>query len=652
MMEPLRFDLASASSLPSRVLSDMDPRLQLLVARRKAGMIKPASASTTVDEVAVVARVRSYSDWEALSEVREPTLIGEANDDTFIVTGRVPIRRVEDVRLQPFVISLKAGRDLRPMLSATTQETEARPALLPAGSLAGGGAGVVVGVIDYGGDFAHQNFRRADGTTRLLSLWFQDGPTTAASPSGYGRAFTPQELNLALQQSNPYQATGYDPADFEDPGDPGAHGTHVMDIAAGNGRGTGTPGMAPEADLIFVNISHARDPQGTAAVGKSFGDSVRLLEALNYIFTQAGNRPCVVNISLGTNGGPHDGSTLVEQGMDSLLRAAPNRAVVIAAANAFDDGIHAAGTVTQGEATDLEWELVTSPLSDVELEVWYSGADRVTVELLGPDGTSLARVAPGAPSQTLVADGQVAVLVANRLDDPNNHDNMIGIFLSAGMPSGIYTVRLHGDDISSGGFHAWIERDNRFQSHFTPPNDTTHTIGSISCGHLTLAVGSYDAHKAARPLSFFSSAGPTRDNREKPEISAPGHNVLAAQSSTKTGARLMSGTSMASPAVAGLVALVLAEAQARGLNLSIGQLRTIMLSAVRRNPPSGAAWHARYGNGRVSAATAVQAVIDLANNGVAPPAPAATSATAKQGGTRGQKSKPKKVASRRRATRA
>jgi hypothetical protein len=228
MDQSFRFNLTSANSLTTRVLSEMDPRLQLLVVRRKAGMIKPASASTTVDEVAVVARVRNYSDWEALSEVREPTLIGETKDETLIVTGRVPIRRVEEVRLQPFVISLKAGRDLRPMLSATTQEMEAVPAMLPADSLAGGGAGVIVGVIDYGGDFAHQNFRRADGTTRLLSLWFQDGPTAASSPFGYGRAFTPQELNLALQQSNPYQAMGYDPADFEDPHDPGAHGTHVI----------------------------------------------------------------------------------------------------------------------------------------------------------------------------------------------------------------------------------------------------------------------------------------------------------------------------------------------------------------------------------------------------------------------------------------
>jgi subtilisin family serine protease len=640
----MRIDLSSTSSSTTRVLSELDPRLQLLVARRKAGMVKPASTSTAVDEVAVVARVSNYDAWESLSEVREPTLIGETPEDTYIVTGRVPIGRIEAVRGQSIVLSLKAGRDLRPMLSATTQETEARPALLPAGSLTAGGAGVVVGVIDYGGDFAHQNFLRADGNTRLLSLWFQDGPASAASPLGYGRVLTPQELNLALKQANPYHVVGYNPADFEDPNDPGAHGTHVMDIAAGNGRGTGVPGMAPDADLIFVNISHRKDPQGSAVVGKSFGDSVRLLEALRYIFTEAGNQPCVINISLGTNGGPHDGSTLVEQGIDSLLRAAPNRAVVIAAANAFSDGIHAAGKVEEGEATELHWELVTDAQSDIELEVWYEGSDRFTVELVGPNGATLATVSPGAPSQQLMANGKVAVLVANRLDDPNNHDNMIGIFLSDGMPAGIYTIRLHGDQVSDGRFHAWIERDNQFQSHFTPPNDNTHTVGSISCGNLSLTVGSYDAHKAARPVSFFSSAGPTRDGREKPELSAPGHNVLAAQSSTQFGARLMSGTSMAAPAVAGLVALVFAEARARGLSLSIDELRKVMISATRRNPPSGSAWHDRLGHGRVSAKAAVQAVIDLANNGGVPAANLAAKAdkaTPKKARTKAGRAKPK-----------
>jgi subtilisin family serine protease len=207
------------------------------------------------------------------------------------------------------------------------------------------------------------------------------------------------------------------------------------------------------------------------------------------------------------------------------------------------------------------------------------------------------------------------VFIASRLNDPNNHDNMIGIFMAAGMPAGTYRVQLRGDQVTDGRFHAWIERDNRFQSRFAPPHDNSQTIGSISCGQLSLAVGSYDAHKVTRPLSYFSSAGPTRDGRQKPEVSAPGHSVRAAQSSTKTGSRLMSGTSMAAPAVAGLIALMLAEARTRDTPLAIEQIRDILIETARQNPPPGNAWHARYGHGRVSAAAAVQAVIDLAAGG-------------------------------------
>jgi hypothetical protein len=607
------FDLSAAETLPDDVSPNLDPRLQWWLARRQAGEGRPATSSTEANEIAVVARVTRADRWEALSEVRTPTTIGRTPDKEAIVTGRIPISRIEAVRAQPFVKSLKASQDLAPQLSATTTEIGARAIDLPAGHLAAGGTGVVVGVIDYGGDFAHQNFRRGDGTTRLSALWDQDAPASASSPFGYGREHLPSAINLALQRPNPYAALGYDPTEFDDDTDPGSHGTHVMDIAAGNGRGTSVPGVAPNADLIFVNISHALDPQGAAVVGKSFGDSVRLLEAAKYIFDKAGTRPCVINVSLGTNGGPHDGSTLVEQGLDALLAAKPNRALTVAAANSFADGIHAAGKVVANGTVELKWQVLAVPQRDIELEVWYGGRDRFTVELVDPSGVVRATVAPGQ-NKTLSV-GTRTVLVANRLRDPNNGDNMIGVFMSRGIAPGTYVVRLKGTVVVDGRFHAWIERDNAFASRFAPPHDNSGTIGSISCSHLGVSVGSYDAHKAARPISFFSSAGPTRDGRQKPEVSGPGHAVRAALSGSGNGSRLMSGTSMASPAVAGLIALMYDEAQRRGRKLTAQQVQKILIASARRNPPAGRGWHPQYGHGRVSAAGAIKAVIELRSGG-------------------------------------
>ncbi|MFV1964088.1 MAG: S8 family serine peptidase [Pirellulaceae bacterium] len=576
-------------------------------------MQRAATASANQDEAGVIAKVSDVGQWEQLSEVRVGGTIGEsARDGTWVVTGRVPISRIENVRQQPFVKSLKSAQPLQPALDATVAETRARPDLLPSGNQSNGAAGVVVGIVDYGGDFAHRNLRNAGGGTRFLSLWDQNGPSSPKSPFGYGREYTQDQMNAALQQPDPYQALGYGPAPDTPFSPRGSHGTHVADIAAGNGRGSNLPGVATNADLVFVDVSQADlSFSGPSVLESSFGDSVRLLEAMKYIFDAAGDRPCVINVSLGTNGGPHDGSTLVEEGMDRLIREKPKRAVTIAASNSFDDGIHATGNVPQGGPLDLTWIVPNNDFSHNEFELWYSGEDRFSLELLAPDGQSLGITNPGQNGQ-LVIDNQIVIFIANRLDDPNNHDNTIGIFLEPGvLPPGPWTVRLHGQTVRTGKFHAWIERDDRTQSSFAPPHDKSYTIGSISCGHESIVAGSYDAHKTSLPLSFFSSSGPTRDGRKKPELSAPGQAVFAAHSRTGTGVTRKSGTSMAAPAAAGIIALMLAEAKARGIELSSEQIRKIVLDSARRTPPSGSDWHPRYGHGRFSAAAAVEAIMKL-----------------------------------------
>jgi hypothetical protein len=594
----------------TNVEMQMDPRLQRLIATRDQGMHVEATASAGVDEVSVIAKVSSVDAWEALSEVRMGTVIpsGNAGDKTAIVTGRIPVARIEAVRRASCVISLKAAQPLQPTLAAGVTETKARPDLLPAGTLSNGGKDVVIGIVDYGCDFAHRNFIGTGGKTRLLSIWHQGGATSPTSPFGYGREYSAAEVDAALSQPDPYAALGYGPAP-DTINSQGTHGTHVMDIAAGNGNGSGVPGFSPQADLVFVDVSHADLPwEGPDVVGSSFGDSTQLLEAISYIFDKAGDRPCVINISLGTNGGPHDGSTLVEQGIDSRLAAKPNRALTLAASNSFEDGIHASAVIAQGGDSVLTWRVGPGNRSQKELELWYGGADRFDVELIAPNGSSLGVVTPGNSATSVRPDGTVAIFLANRLADPNNDDNTIGIFLDRRVTPGDWKVRLHGSAVTQGLFHAWIERDNVGQSSFLPPYDNSHTVGSISCGQLSIVVGSYDAHKPAQPISWFSSAGPTRDNRQKPELSAPGHAVMAAHSRTGTAVVSKSGTSMAAPATAGIVALVLGEARAQGKNLSIAQLRTILTSTARRGPPAGAAWDDRYGAGRIDAAEAVKAV--------------------------------------------
>ncbi|MGM0878895.1 MAG: S8 family serine peptidase [Bacillota bacterium] len=91
-------------------------------------------------------------------------------------------------------------------------------------------------------------------------------------------------------------------------------------------------------------------------------------------------------------------------------------------------------------------------------------------------------------------------------------------------------------------------------------------------------------------------------------MSAPCHAVIAAASGTFNGDTEMSGTSMAAPAVTSVVVLVLAEAQANGITLTIDQIRDIIMQTARRNPPTGEGWNDRYGLGRIDANKAVKAV--------------------------------------------
>jgi hypothetical protein len=140
----LHVDISAAEEVKSSAKTDMDPRLQLLVASMRSGIAKAATASTAENEAAVIARVSDADAWLSLSEIRDATVIGKLGDTHSVVTGRIPVSRIERVRMQPFVESLKAAQPLRPMLAKATEETEAQPTQLPAGSQSNGGSGVVV----------------------------------------------------------------------------------------------------------------------------------------------------------------------------------------------------------------------------------------------------------------------------------------------------------------------------------------------------------------------------------------------------------------------------------------------------------------------------------------------------------------------------
>ncbi|HWO00988.1 MAG TPA: S8 family serine peptidase [Blastocatellia bacterium] len=318
--------------------------------------------------------------------------------------------------------------------------------------------------------------------------------------------------------------------------------------------------------------------------------------------------------------------------IDRLVEEAPNRAVVIAASNLSGKNLHATGVVSAdlNNPVELKWRIFPNDTTINELEIWYSKNDSFDVEVVRPNGLTKLSAEFGEKASFSVGETSTMVVV-NRKDGPNDEDNTINVFFEQDIAPGIWTLRLRGASIAEGGgrFNAWIERDETGQSRFEPSatcdiNDDS-TLGSIACGKKSIVVGGYDAHQRDFPLCEFSSRGPTRDGRQKPEISAPGQDVFAAHSRTLVERHQESGTSMSAASVTGVVALMMAEAMARKISLNIDTIREILIETARTDPPvfgngdKNKTWDPHYGHGRVSAEQAVAAVSGLIGRNAAPP---------------------------------
>jgi subtilisin family serine protease len=526
------------------------------------------------------------------------------------VTVRLARKDIPSVRRDPRVASMKAPDPLiREVDESETPLTDAQPlprdVRRPIG-IAPTGAETIVAAVDWGIDFACPSFRSEDGGTRFVSIWNQAGDGPAPAPYGYGSAYDGDAVARALAASNPYAALRYHPGD-SDPGGTGSHGTHVLDIAAGNGRHGGPEGVAPGAMLAFVHL--AGDATGGLA---NLGDSVNLVEAVHFLFEQAGERPCCVNLSIGNHGGPHDGSTLVEQALDELLSAAPGRAICQSTGNYRDRSTHASFRLAPGQHGDLTWRTDQADRTPNELEIWYPGADRISVRVTAPTGETSDVVALGGRA-TMSVGGRECCRVYHRAHDPQNADHLVNIFLDPDAPPGDWVVTVVGDDVTDGRVQAWIERDEgcpSCQSRFVAHASGHGTTGTICNGRRTIAVGAYDAHPEHRPLASFSSLGPTRDGRQKPDLTAPGVRVLAARSAPSPAHEPVSalvrksGTSMAAPHATGTVALIF---EAAGRRLPISETRKLLL-ATAEPPDARPGDRYGFGSGYLDVEAAVEAV--------------------------------------------
>lgn len=611
---------------PSRLRKDVDQSVISMESTPAAG--EPLQPSQFTSRVLV--RMSSTEPLSAMPDVRWIRIVEG------VYACEVPLPQLQQLAEHPKVDFVEAGRLLTPALDTSLPETHADRVHRPtAGAQGFTGAGVVVGIIDFGLDFTLPDFIDPNGTTRVAFLWDQTLEPKAAEHSpagfGYGVEYGATDIDQALAAADPFSVVRHEP-------DASSHGTHVTGIAAGNGRSGDAGfaankfiGAAPEATIIFVQPS-SRDAAST------FTDSVHVAEAIAYIFGKAAElgRPCVINMSLGQNGGSHDGESVVEGAIDRLLTE-PGRAFVGAAGNEHIWRGHAAGQLATGAKRTLQWKaggelpipgggtVAASPgdRTPNELEVWYSSRDELRMRLIAPGGEATDTVLPGEEATHDFANGNQAFIASDRFS-PLNGDARIYIEVSPGtaarVVTGVWQVELEAVSAGNGRFDAWIERDardaeNKFgdQSFFVGADfDEQMTLGTPATARRSIAVANYN-HVTVAP-SNSSSRGRTRDGRAKPEVAAPGTNIA---SSNALGGRpdeagqlrpvrtRMSGTSMSSPHVAGILALLfqkkpdLTAVQARG-----------MLAASASEPAGVVPFDIAWGFGRVDAQAAI-GLVDL-----------------------------------------
>ena len=495
------------------------------------------------------------------------------------------------------------------------------------------GAGTLIGLIDVGGfDFAHPDFLDRSGKTRFLRIWDQGGssrPSPARRQTAsfdYGAEIRQDEMNAAIRAS---KAQGLPATELEPQStmSPGSHGTHVASIAAGN------RGVCRSAGVLGVLISI---PDDELSRRNSFYDSTRLAHAVDYLLAVADElkQPISINISLATNGHAHDDSAPINRWIDASLTR-PGRSICVAAGNAgqeraeADDDfgwimgrVHTSGQVTARElVSDIAWTVVGNTVSDIsenELEVWYGPQDRFTVQVKPPGGAWTEQVRPGEFIQNRELPDGTFLSVYNELYHPANGSNLIAVYLSpplrggslsGGVAAGEWLVRLHGEEIRNGSYDGWIERDDPrkigrlgdqdawvFPSFFSETSFVDRsTVSTLACAQRVMSVANLDAE--ARRIAITSSQGPTRDGREKPDVAAPGSNIVAANGfAGKQDLWIsMSGTSMAAPYIAGLAGLMLAVNPA----LTAAQIGGILRRTARPLPGNDFSWRDDAGAGAV-----------------------------------------------------
>ena len=402
------------------------------------------------------------------------------------------------------------------------------------------GRGVFVAVIDTGIDIFHPDFIDKDGNTKIYELWDQTVSGRPPSPFVNGNLYTREEINKVLHKENGRLT-------FESHDNSG-HGTHVASICAGRN------GVAPETELIVVKLGDTRE--------RGFPRTTQLMTALQYVVDTASKlrKPIVVNISYGHNYGDHRGNSLLETFV-SQIAGQWKCSICIGTGNEGNSGRHKQGKIA-AKTENILFNIAPFE-QNLNLQIWKDFVDAFQMFLISPSGTRHEITDQQGKSQYMY--GNTMIFVYNGYPTPYNVQQEIYFSFipmeGEYIESGQWELQISPVDIRNGEYQMWlpVSAGSNQETRFLEP-DKVFTLTIPSTARNVISVGAYDARY--QTYADFSGRGDQKFCVNKPDLVAPGVGILAA--AVGGGESVLSGTSMATPFVAGSAALLMEWGIIRG----------------------------------------------------------------------------------------
>ena len=567
-----------------------------------------------------------------------------------IYSIKAPVTALDAISELKQVTAIEASQKYKRNMDESKKAINAETVSTKSGVI--GGEGVIVGILDTGIDWKHEDFSNENGT-RILKLWDMSDEA-ATGPTGYDNYDWGKEYSKADIDNTP---TSILQMDIE------GHGTHVAGTAAGGGKvNSNFRGIAYNSDLIIVK--GVRDDEKA-----NFTDN-DIISGCDYIIKEAKklNKSVVINMSLGGILGPHDGKSLLSQAVSDM--AEPGVVFSIAAGNEGTMPIHAGGYVNADALVEFpimptnicDMMEDISPLCDIPgafmtaADLWYSKgavdsvylvAYSVTPQMPPTIGIAAKKAFPidaSVSDQQFLSDEGVPLAYISynsTIENFENNSGNFGFYIhnagDANMPIDQYLWSIVVKTKEEGTIDMWAGIPMPAQMPFqglvgetTFSGNNAMMIGSPGDADSAICVGAFTTKNSwvdmngqqnsngdiIGDIASFSSRGPSRDGRILPLITAPGHVIFSTKSTdydTEPEQILegekyvgMSGTSMATPHVTGAIALML---QAKA-NLGYTEIVDILTKTAKKDDFTTGDRTNTFGLGKID----VQAAIDYIMN--------------------------------------